>query len=1472
VTFTAGWRAANNSEANRIFTGSQTTASGIATEVSNEVTGDLYISQANQDIWRYETNVWVVRNNAAFIAATKRTIHSAALASPPTSLAVNDFWLTTDTNQLYIALSHPSDAITAGPPAEWTLKDDADAINNATTTIKGGLINTQRIKLLKGGGLAKTASTNVMQNEVGTKRTPVSTLRRLDEPSNIDDEETTFAIDGFSPGDLTIYAGDIIRIGLSSGEDMYVETGSSTELTVIRGYNDTTAASAVNNTLIYKYMADDEATHKAGLTDPHIIMDNRGIVGYSDAYTPQFSLSAVTGIASLDGSPIPASFGLQDSATTTIATIQGGTDWADIISNAGFPASLSDINNTEGVKLSGISTGAQVNPVDLAALDSTANTKLSGISSGATVGLGGVAISSASLIDPRILGQSVLSAATVFTGQMAVGGSTAIYTAGTLNYVTIENQVSHASGRMCRINMSGNLDATETDIVVDGAPSTGIPEGMLLEIGTGTNREVVRVKVGISGSSGTLIVVRGQFTGVSRGDPDYLESTNTTALNGIGTTHSNDDYLFNILLQKATIGGNSPAAWLDNHIGGIFSYTYNSVKYTGAVIARTDSTTFTIIRGAIADPPFITISGDIQTSYKLTHIAGARVEMSPVGIRGFNSSDAAQFEIRASDGTGVFGDGKIVMNENGLIMTDGGYIRSAGKEYDSETPGFWLGYDTDAYKFEIGETDGNYMQWTGSALNIKGGFTIGDTEEILTRAAWHRSASTYAQTTPPVNGSPSGTTFDLTLIDGKRPNEGDIWIDTNDKNNIYRLQQKAIVNDGSGTGTGGTLTVDNLTSFPIANGDIIFIEAENILVDSGGGTESLGVSRGQHGTTAVNHDDNEPIFGWADIRDTDIAVGVEGQQLAVTKNRTFRTTSETPTTPTSVLAGDIWINEYNDVIRISTVPNSSNLSHWRLRDDASAINNATTTIEGGLINTQRIKLVKGGGLTNALETNAFTDPSGSAISPIYTGREVTGGGFAIDVTTFGVASPTGTDLQIYAGDTIRIETATNDTFEDMYVLSGSTTSLTVIRKWNSTNSGNLNIPNTKAIYKYNISQAGITSPHIIMDNYGVAGYSDAYTPQFSLSSETGKAMAGGGGVILDTTGVNIGTAGGVGGGSGYISFHYDAAIPFFQTAATASLRAFDNTSLIWATPTTTTMMNWGAMHLQNIASLSSNGAAGRAIKLPTSIPSNGDVLKWVSSNGGDGSLDTPYILTWADDNESSGHPSINEGTDVSVTSDTFVNLLTIDDDGHVTDTGTGTPVHTGEANEYSFKTIDINNADSTSYTWGTDNVVADSKTDTLNLIQGLGIEIRSRGTTNEMIRISAPTSSKVARGMYTGEADQYGQTEDTGLTQISHLILYEYKLIPTDDETNRKSGQGKVFEAFAELHSFGNISSSMAANASNRAVYRAKDEKWYGGRCRLNYPTNGEFKVYFEGFYYDDSDTYMPCEDGIGYLWIAYGI
>ncbi|MBA7577320.1 hypothetical protein ES708_19171 [subsurface metagenome] len=96
------------------------------------------------------------------------------------------------------------------------------------------------------------------------------------------------------------------------------------------------------------------------------------------------------------------------------------------------------------------------------------------------------------------------------------------------------------------------------------------------------------------------------------------------------------------------------------------------------------------------------------------------------GIKGFNVKDGeitadklsviTLSAITADLGTITAGD---------ITLDDEGFIRTAGKDnYADETAGLWLGYDTDKYKLNIGNS-ANWLKWTGSALQIKGRLSVG---------------------------------------------------------------------------------------------------------------------------------------------------------------------------------------------------------------------------------------------------------------------------------------------------------------------------------------------------------------------------------------------------------------------------------------------------------------------------------------------------------------------------------------------------------------------------------------------------------------------------------------------------------------------------------------------------------------------------------------------------------------------------
>jgi hypothetical protein len=70
-----------------------------------------------------------------------------------------------------------------------------------------------------------------------------------------------------------------------------------------------------------------------------------------------------------------------------------------------------------------------------------------------------------------------------------------------------------------------------------------------------------------------------------------------------------------------------------------------------------------------------------------------------------------------------------------ITMTDAaGYVKTTGKDaYDDTTAGFFVGYDSglSAYAFTVGDAT-NFLQWNGSALSIRGDLILGSTNDLHT--------------------------------------------------------------------------------------------------------------------------------------------------------------------------------------------------------------------------------------------------------------------------------------------------------------------------------------------------------------------------------------------------------------------------------------------------------------------------------------------------------------------------------------------------------------------------------------------------------------------------------------------------------------------------------------------------------------------------------------------------------------------
>jgi hypothetical protein len=67
-----------------------------------------------------------------------------------------------------------------------------------------------------------------------------------------------------------------------------------------------------------------------------------------------------------------------------------------------------------------------------------------------------------------------------------------------------------------------------------------------------------------------------------------------------------------------------------------------------------------------------------------------------------------------------------------ITLDSSGYIRGGATDYLTGT-GFFLGYDTDAYKLSVGNPSGDYMTWDGKKLTVTGEIASVKTIEFMLR-------------------------------------------------------------------------------------------------------------------------------------------------------------------------------------------------------------------------------------------------------------------------------------------------------------------------------------------------------------------------------------------------------------------------------------------------------------------------------------------------------------------------------------------------------------------------------------------------------------------------------------------------------------------------------------------------------------------------------------------------------------------
>ena len=136
-----------------------------------------------------------------------------------------------------------------------------------------------------------------------------------------------------------------------------------------------------------------------------------------------------------------------------------------------------------------------------------------------------------------------------------------------------------------------------------------------------------------------------------------------------------------------------------------------------------DRSTLTIYGSVvIGGTPASTVESRANNSFQGTPTKGT------VGLPNVEDGDPqSQAQTGLNDGVTING------GNSGITLNANGSIKSLSKGYADSNTGFFLGYDSNAYKFDIGNGS-KYFRWTGSDVDIVGGLTVGSGNTIATDA------------------------------------------------------------------------------------------------------------------------------------------------------------------------------------------------------------------------------------------------------------------------------------------------------------------------------------------------------------------------------------------------------------------------------------------------------------------------------------------------------------------------------------------------------------------------------------------------------------------------------------------------------------------------------------------------------------------------------------------------------------------
>ena len=404
--------------------------------------------------------------------------------------------------------------------------------------------------------------------------------------------------------------------------------------------------------------------------------------------------------------------------------------------------------------------------------------------------------------------------------------------------------------------------------------------------------------VSYTGASGKFIVLRGatdvtdQCTFAVQANPNSLTPTNNIVTSGTNA----GDYMitggFTTDVASVTYRATYVYLGLTYTVDKIFTLSKSKTGTTGAVGSAGSSARIAYVKlqpppigtdptSLSATPSTQAFTGDVfpttgtwgesnaWLSYPPSIVAGEQVWQS-TGVYNYLTNQTTWVAPYLSN-LKVGNLSAITINTGTLTVDASGYVRGGQTGYNTGT-GFWLGYDSGAYKFSIG-TSSEGITWNGSVLSIKGNLQVGNavrsTTTMTGSGAEIKTDGGFA-----LGNSTGNINYDTT----KMTMNGNWWAGSN-----WRLNQTTnnYMRIGEGL-TGATVQ--------ITRADSNFSPAVNITDTNTSGLNSLSVSNTSAGAAiearntnasgyAIDYTGRLRIFGASSPIILQAAQGSAGQTL-----------------------------------------------------------------------------------------------------------------------------------------------------------------------------------------------------------------------------------------------------------------------------------------------------------------------------------------------------------------------------------------------------------------------------------------------------------------------------------------------------------------------------------------------------------------------------------------------------------------